>query len=503
VSGLNQLTARRLYEHLLEHGPFKNREEFKNVAGFGDATFVQAAGFLKIVGGDNPLDATWIHPESYDTAVKVLDRLGGSIEELSKTIDQAKPASPVDTQVEEKQADGQSGESPATAEASTVESSSIETCAAETSAGETSAAEPIAAAESTSSDKAVPPVTSDPESTASEPAEPSSADGPQESSAAPAATEPAASGSPALDRPAPAENDVAGGAPSETIPIEPASPDAPPVESSSDESSESSPGGATETSAESASQQASLSEDEAENPGAQAAEEPAPEMTSVLMSRLSDVDETGLAAELQIGGLLLKDILTSLARPIRDPREDFPPPMFRRGVMKLEDLEAGIELEAVVLNVVDFGAFVDIGLSDSGLIHISRLADRYVKDPHEIVSVGDRLPVWVVEVDEKRRRVSLTAIRPGSEKPVRARTVAKKKESSSGGPKRSERSQEKGGRAQRKFPKKTVRRDRKPQAPKKSKSITKAMEDGREPMRSFSDLVQFYDKKPDSPDKKK
>ena len=95
--------------------------------------------------------------------------------------------------------------------------------------------------------------------------------------------------------------------------------------------------------------------------------------------------------------------------------------------MKLEDLEPGIELEAVVLNVVDFGAFVDIGLTDSGLIHISRLADRYIKDPHEVVSVGDRLPVWVVDVDMKRRRVSLTAIRPGTEKAQRPRRPAKKK----------------------------------------------------------------------------
>jgi uncharacterized protein len=181
--------------------------------------------------------------------------------------------------------------------------------------------------------------------------------------------------------------------------------------------------------------------------------------------------------------------------------------MFRRGVMKLEDLEAGIELEAVVLNVVDFGAFVDIGLSDSGLIHISRLADRYVKDPHEVVSVGDRLPVWVVEVDGKRRRVSLTAIRPGSEKPVRSRV--KKNEKQSGDSSQSGHGPKRGGRTQRKFAKKSVRRDytaqkpQKPQKPKKAKPITKAMEEGREPMRSFSDLIQFYDKKPDSPDKDK
>src|SRR5687767_7950773 len=79
-----------------------------------------------------------------------------------------------------------------------------------------------------------------------------------------------------------------------------------------------------------------------------------------------------------------------------------------------------MELSGTVLNVVDFGAFVDIGLSDSGLVHISRLADRYVRDPHEVVSVGDTLKVWVVEVDKQRRRVSLTAIDPNAPKPAPA-----------------------------------------------------------------------------------
>jgi uncharacterized protein len=76
VSGLNQLTARRLYEYRLEHGPFRNREQLKEVPGIGEATFVQAAGFLKVIGGDNPLDATWIHPESYSIASRVMEQLG-------------------------------------------------------------------------------------------------------------------------------------------------------------------------------------------------------------------------------------------------------------------------------------------------------------------------------------------------------------------------------------------------------------------------------------------
>ena len=76
-----------------------------------------------------------------------------------------------------------------------------------------------------------------------------------------------------------------------------------------------------------------------------------------------------------------------------------------------------MKLGGTVLNVVDFGAFVDIGIVDSGLVHVSRLADRYIRDPHEVVSVGDLLDVWVVDVDQQRRRVSLTAIEPGTERP--------------------------------------------------------------------------------------
>src|SRR5436190_18721303 len=83
---MNALTARRVYEYRREKGPFRNREELKAIAGFGDQSFVQAAGFLKVIGGENPLDATWIHPESYDTARRVLDKLGCDVADLAKTV---------------------------------------------------------------------------------------------------------------------------------------------------------------------------------------------------------------------------------------------------------------------------------------------------------------------------------------------------------------------------------------------------------------------------------
>lgn len=223
VSGLNQLTARRLYEHRRQNGPFRNRQQLKDVAGFGEATFVQAAGFLKIGGGDNPLDATWIHPESYDIAARVLAKLGFAPADL---LDKEKAAS--------------------------------------------------------------------------------------------------------------------------------------------------------------------------------------------LAESARKVDVEALAKEIEVGAFTLKDILSQLARPGRDPREDLPAPVFKQGVLKLEDLTAGLELSGTILNVVDFGAFVDIGVHHSGLIHVSQMADRFIRDPHEVVAVGDVVKVWVMEVDKERRRVSLTMIPPGT-----------------------------------------------------------------------------------------
>ena len=128
---------------------------------------------------------------------------------------------------------------------------------------------------------------------------------------------------------------------------------------------------------------------------------------------------------MEVGLLTLKDILAQLARPGRDPREDLPAPVFKRGVIKLEDLSPGMELTGTVLNVVDFGCFVDIGMHDSGLVHVSRLADKFIRDPHDVVAVGDIVRVWVIEVDKERRRVSLTMVPPGTERARPPRPSAK------------------------------------------------------------------------------
>jgi uncharacterized protein len=384
VSGLNQLTARRLYEYRQQNGPFRNREQFKEVPGFGDATFVQAAGFLKIVAGDNPLDATWIHPESYEVARRAIGELGGSVSELAACVASSQ---------QPKEADGE--------EDKRTSSSVVKE-----------------------------------EHARQEPAE-----------AAPAAVEerPGESAEPAHQQPA---------------------------------------------------ETAELTEPSQESGEVAIADRKPP----TLAEQAANADVAALAADLQIGELLLKDILSSLTRPGRDPREDLPPPMFRREVMKLEDLRPEMELCGTVLNVVDFGAFVDIGLPDSGLIHISRLADRYVRDPHEVVSVGDIVNVWVVDVDKQRRRVSLTAVKPGTETPREERKdkpktgdrtqKPTKPEGKPSGRRAEGKPQGKRGKGGR--PKPAQRESKKP---KPVRPITDAMVEGKEPMRSFSDLLQFYERK--------
>lgn len=328
VSGLNQTMARGFHEWRTKNGAFTSRQQFLEVPGFGEAAFVQAVGFLKITAGINPLDATWIHPESYAIASKVLERLGGIPEDLT-------------------------------------------------------------------------------------------------------------------------------------------------------------------------------SRQRAES----------------LAQKAASLDLPAFAKELGVGRLLLTDIIEQLARPGRDPREDLPQPFFKKGVLKLEDLEVGMELMGSVLNVVDFGAFVDIGLHDSGMVHISQLSSRYVRDPHDVVTVGEIVKVWVLELDKARRRVALTMIQPGSvraqqepRRPARVATVgAATNQRSNGPPSNGRGPQRAGGREQgaaarslgsqpsgRNGPPTreptvktyTARASSKPAVP-----LSKKMREGKEPLRTFGDLKQFFQKR--------
>lgn len=297
VSGLNQLIARRIVAWRDEHGRFTNRKQLLEVQGVGDATFTQAAGFLKISGGEEPLDGTWIHPESYDAAKRLLGR------------------GPISAVVQ----DGQ-------------------------------------------------------------------------------------------------------------------------------------------TSAE-------------------------------------------IAEELGIGVHTLSDILEALSRPRRDPRSDCAGPLFKQGVMKLEDLSEGMELTGTVLNVVDFGVFVDVGLKDSGLVHISQLAPRFVRSPHEIAAVGDIVTVWVLGVDLDRRRVSLTMIRPGTPREnSRERSTPKETGAASGSSSPPPRANTVPTSVPEVAPSKGISRARSPGASKSPESsakprLTPDALAGREPLKGFDELKALWQNK--------
>jgi uncharacterized protein len=122
-------------------------------------------------------------------------------------------------------------------------------------------------------------------------------------------------------------------------------------------------------------------------------------------------DELGLselAGLLEVGEPTMADILDGLGRPGRDPRDDLPPPLLRQDVLKIEDLREGMRLRGTVRNVVDFGAFVDIGVKQDGLVHVSKMADRYVRNPLDVVAVGDVVDVTVLSVDLERGRIGLS-----------------------------------------------------------------------------------------------
>nr|WP_156509812.1 Tex family protein [Rossellomorea aquimaris] len=132
--------------------------------------------------------------------------------------------------------------------------------------------------------------------------------------------------------------------------------------------------------------------------------------TEELKQAFSQINLEEASEELGIGKLTLKDIIDALIRPGRDPRDEFPKPLLKKDVLKLEDLTEGMELQGTVRNVVDFGAFIDVGVKQDGLVHISKLKNGFVKHPLDVVSVGDVVTVWVDSVDVQKGRVALTMI---------------------------------------------------------------------------------------------
>ena len=391
---MNSLTAKRVCEYRQENGPFKNRQELKNVNGFGDATFVQAAGFLRINGGDNPLDSTAIHPENYELATELISKAESTPEELF-----AKPKSAVE-------------------------------------------ASPPSNASSTSDDSSA--------------ALPTDAEAPQTADSEASTADTASGNEPTSDPQTKAEE---------------------------------------------------------KKPTRQASGESEDQRTArlhrkAIIDRLMALDLDAIGKERSIGSMQMTDLVRTIRKPSWDPREKTSKPIMRRGLIKINDLKPGMQLDAQVVNVVDFGAFVDIGLGESCLVHVSQLTTKFINDPQLVFAVGDVMKVWVVEVDTERRRAKLTALPPGTKKQRFSR-------SDGGSSKRRHKGESKQGKYggkpggnRRGGPKSNSNRREKfsrrpPAKPKTIIPITEEMIAGDAPMRSFSDLLQFKKQSGDDKNAKK
>ena len=127
-----------------------------------------------------------------------------------------------------------------------------------------------------------------------------------------------------------------------------------------------------------------------------------------IKDKLKEIDSSKVSKELEVGELTLKDIIAELSKPGRDPREEMPKPILRKDVLKFEDLKEGMVLTGTVRNVIDFGAFVDIGVKHDGLVHISEMSSKFIKNPSEVVSVGDIVKVKVIGINMEKQKVSLS-----------------------------------------------------------------------------------------------
>ena len=133
---------------------------------------------------------------------------------------------------------------------------------------------------------------------------------------------------------------------------------------------------------------------------------------STLQEKAEAIGLSTLAEKLKVGEPTLRDIIAELTNPGRDPRDELPPPLLRTDILGIDSLKEGMELTGTVRNVVDFGAFVDIGVHEDGLVHISQITNRYIKHPSEVLKVGDIVQVWVLSVDVKKKRIGLTMKKP-------------------------------------------------------------------------------------------
>ena len=132
--------------------------------------------------------------------------------------------------------------------------------------------------------------------------------------------------------------------------------------------------------------------------------------TDTLVQKLDKIDIDDIMKKLDIDSYTLEDIIKSLKKPNRDPRDEMPQPVLKSDVLDIKDLKVGMKLQGTVRNVVDFGAFIDIGLHNDGLVHISKMSNEFIKNPTDIVSVGDIVDCYVLDINKEKEKVSLSLV---------------------------------------------------------------------------------------------
>ena len=301
VSGINKTIAKNIVDYRENNGRFVNRKQLLKVPKLGPKAYEQCAGFLRIPDGKNPLDATSVHPESYEAAEQLMEKLGLTMEDIKEAQKQA-AAKKASGRSSATQADGQkngNGTVNAPKKREEQKGKAVRVHNTNTAMGKALAA---------------------------------------------------------------------------------------------------AMGGVTfDNSAQTSAKQTA--------PVAKNAVNDAKDMSG-LEKRIKN--KKLLAEELGIGEITLTDILKELEKPGRDPRDDMPKPILRSDVLDMKDLKPGMILKGTVRNVIDFGVFVDIGVHQDGLVHISQITDRYIKHPLEAVSVGDIVDVQVLTVDMAKKRIGLT-----------------------------------------------------------------------------------------------
>lgn len=301
VSGINKTIAKNIVDYRENNGRFVNRKQLLKVPKLGPKAYEQCAGFLRIPDGKNPLDATSVHPESYEAAEQLMEKLGLTMEDIKEAQKQA---------------------------------------AAKKASGRSSAAQ---------------------------------ADGQK-------------NGNGTVNTPKKREEQKG-----KAVRVHN-------TNTAMGKALAAAMGGVTfDNSAQTSAKQTA--------PVAKNAVNDAKDMSG-LEKRIKN--KKLLAEELGIGEITLTDILKELEKPGRDPRDDMPKPILRSDVLDMKDLKPGMILKGTVRNVIDFGVFVDIGVHQDGLVHISQITDRYIKHPLEAVSVGDIVDVQVLTVDMAKKRIGLT-----------------------------------------------------------------------------------------------